>query len=277
MLQRGFRAGVLVLAHHHRLALALGDGDGNDLTVKKACVLRGLAALLRAQCHGVLVSARDIEVLRHVLSGFGHGVDAVLRLHQRVDEAPANGGVFHACCAREGAVGLAHDEGRARHAFHATGNHQFSFTRANGAPGHANGVQAGAAQAVHSATGYVHGQTSEQRHHACDVAVVFTGLVGAAIQHVINGGPVHTRVALYQGAQRNGTQIIGTYTGQRTAVAAKRRAYAIHNPCIHLRHVLAFVEAEESAERDDGVRSAGQCTAGTPPKNRSATIGAMSS
>ena len=55
---------------------------------------------------------RYLKILGHVLRRLGHGIDAVLLLHQRVDEAPADGGVVDLGLAGKGRVGLAHHEGR---------------------------------------------------------------------------------------------------------------------------------------------------------------------
>src|SRR3546814_4162983 len=75
----------------------------------------------------VLIGTVDLEIVSHVLGGFGHRVDAVLGLHEFVDEAPADGGVVNGGIARERRVGLAHDERRAAHAFDAAGQHQAGF------------------------------------------------------------------------------------------------------------------------------------------------------
>ena len=54
-------------------------------------------------------SARvDLEFLRDVLAGLRHRIDAVLLLHQRIDEAPADGGVVDFGRARERLGRLAH-------------------------------------------------------------------------------------------------------------------------------------------------------------------------
>ena len=50
-------------------------------------------------------------------------------------------------------------------------------------------------QAVDGAAGHFHGQAGQQAGHAGDVAVVFTGLVGAAEDDVGDGGPVHAGIA----------------------------------------------------------------------------------
>jgi hypothetical protein len=144
---------------------------------------------LAGQGHAVLGFALDLELLGDVLGGLGHGVHAVLFLHQLVDEAPADGGVIDGVAAAEGAFGLGHDEGGAAHALHATGDHQPGLAGLDGARGRAHGVQAGAAQAVDGGAGHFQGQAREQAGHVGDVAVVFAGLVGAAVEHVGDGPP----------------------------------------------------------------------------------------
>ena len=81
-------------------------------------------------------------------AGFRHRIGAVRRLHQAVDEAPADGRVVDLGLAGEGLGGLAHDERRAGHAFDAAGQHQLSSPAADRARGGADGVEAGAAQPV---------------------------------------------------------------------------------------------------------------------------------
>ena len=59
--------------------------------------------LLRAM-RSCLRLALDFEIAGDVFSRFGNGIDAVLRLHERVDEAPADGGVVHCAVAAEGRI-----------------------------------------------------------------------------------------------------------------------------------------------------------------------------
>src|SRR5690554_4005469 len=112
---QGRGAGVLVLVEDQRLLLATGDLDGDDLFIKDAVGLGFGGLFLGAQGEQILVFTGDVELLGNVLGGLRHGVDAVLLLHQRVDEAPADGGVLDLLPAGEGAVGLAHDVGCAGH------------------------------------------------------------------------------------------------------------------------------------------------------------------
>ena len=63
--------------------------------------LRAAARCWLAQRERVLVGARDLELLGDVLGRLGHRIDAVLRLHQRVHEAPADRRVEDLGVARE--------------------------------------------------------------------------------------------------------------------------------------------------------------------------------
>ena len=67
-------------------------------------------------------------------------------------------------------------------------------------------------------------QPGQQRRHARDVAVVLAGLVGAAVDHVVELIPIDRRVALLQHAHRMRGQIIRADILQHAAVAADRRA-----------------------------------------------------
>jgi hypothetical protein len=92
------------------------------------------------------------------------------------------------------------------------------------ARGDADGVHARAAQAVDGGARHVLRQTCQQQRHARDVAVVFAGLVGAAVDHVVDGAPVDFLVALHQRLERYSAKVVGTHRRQRTRIAADRRA-----------------------------------------------------
>jgi len=204
--QAGF-ARVFVLAHHDRVALFLGDGHRHDLARQVPGLLRRHGLELARQGHAVLRFALDLVVGGHVLGSLGHGVDTVLRLHELVDEAPADGGVVHRVGAAEGALGLRHHEGCAAHALHAAGDHQARLTGLDGARGAAHRVQPRAAQSVDGGARHVDRQAGQERGHAGHVAVVLAGLVGAAVEHVGDGGPVHVRVALHQRLDGDGREV----------------------------------------------------------------------
>ena len=77
----------LVAQYAQRFLLRARHVHRDDLE-REAPVLLGRArALLAAHRERVLILARDLELLGHVLAGLGHRIDAVLRLEQRVDEA----------------------------------------------------------------------------------------------------------------------------------------------------------------------------------------------
>ena len=165
-------------------------------------------------------SARLIVVVGgDVLGGLGHRVDAVLRLHQRIDEAPADGGVVDRRCARTrcrpwpsrtargvmlstppAIIRPASPDLIARAAV-PTASMPEPHRRLMVAPRH-----------------FVR-QAGQQQRHARDVAVVFAGLVGAAVDHVVDRGPVDVGIARHQRAQRDGAEVVGAHI-----LAARRRS-----------------------------------------------------
>ncbi len=218
---------MLVLVEDQRLLLATGDLDGDDFVVEDAVCL-GLGGLfLGAQGEQVLVFTGDLELLGDVLRSLRHGVDAVLLLHQRVDEAPADGGVFDLLATGEGTVGLAHDVGCAGHGFHTASQHQVHFTGADGAEGGADRVHTGAAQAVDGGARNSSRQSGQQGGHARHVAVVFTGLVGTTHDHFFDRFGVELGGLGQYCFEDPGGQVVGAHTGQGAAKTADGRALGV--------------------------------------------------
>ncbi len=222
-LHGGF-AGMLVTVYHG-VALAALDGDGGYFLGKKR--LGCGCFLLAPQGEGVLVGSGDLVLLRHVLRRFRHGVGAMHRPHQGVHEAPADGGVIDVRLAGEGFGGLGHYEGGAGHALDAAGEHQVGFAGAYGSGGGAYGIQAAAAQAVDGGAGHARGQAGQQQRHAGDVAVVLPRLVGAAQDAVVQHVPVHAGVALAQGPQGVGGQVVRPHVLECAGVASDGSADVI--------------------------------------------------
>jgi hypothetical protein len=73
------------------------------------------------------------------------------------------------------------------------------------------------ASIARATAGHLDRKAGQQGRHARDVAVVLAGLVGTAVDHVGDGGPIHRMVARHQGADRDRTQVIGTHRTERAA------------------------------------------------------------
>ena len=145
---------MLVLVKNQRRLLTARDLDGRDLLGKTPRFLSGSGFLLGAQGKSVLIFPGDIELLGDVFRRFRHGVDAKSFLHQRVDQTPANSGVFELLIASEGAISLAHYIGRAGHGLHAACQRQLHLTRFNGTKRGTDRIHTRAAQAVHGRAGH---------------------------------------------------------------------------------------------------------------------------
>ena len=139
---------MLVSLDRDRVGLALGHHDRGDLALQPAVRDRLRRAALAAPGVGVLVIAPDLKILGDVLGGLRHRIDAVLRLHQFVDEAPAERGVLDLGLAGERGLGLGHDEGGAGHALDPAGNREPGFAGLDGARRAAHRLHAGAAEPV---------------------------------------------------------------------------------------------------------------------------------
>ena len=210
-------------------------------------------------------------------AGLRHRVDAVLLLHQRVDEAPADRRVVDLGVAREKALS----------AFGITNGARVMLSTPPAIISSASPAAMARAQMAtasmpdpHSrltvAAGHVGRQPGQQHRHARDVAVVLARLVGAAEDDVVDRSPVDAGIALHQRLQRNRGEVVGAHGRQRAAVATDRRADAVTEEDVV--HAIAFNEWGPATrfrrEGDADARSAR--TRPMPPRKRSATIGAMS-
>ncbi|MNV46141.1 hypothetical protein D3C71_1379630 [compost metagenome] len=139
---------MLVFRDDQCLTLALGDGHRRDFAGKPAVFLGGSGLVLTAQSKRILIFARDPIVFRNIFAGFGHGIDTVKLLHQRIYEAPADCRVVDLRVARKRGVGLRHDERCPAHAFDAARNHQLRLTRLDGARRSDDGIHSRTAQTV---------------------------------------------------------------------------------------------------------------------------------
>ena len=221
--QRGV-ARMLVLVDDDRITFFLRDRNWRYLSVKEAALLRLQRIRLRAQRHFVLRFTPDFELIGDVLSGLGHGVNAVFFFHQFVDEAPADGGVVHRVVATKRAVHFWHHKRRTAHALHATGNHHVRLARADRSRRCPDRIQTGATQAIDRRPRHLNGQAREQRGHVRNVSIVFACLIGATIEHVSHQRPIDAGVARHQRPDRNRAKIIGAHRSEDAAVATERRA-----------------------------------------------------
>ena len=177
---------MLVLVDDERIAFFLRDRDRNDLFRQTSIFHRRRRALLTAQRKSVLVHPRDPEIDGNILGRLGHRVDAIFRLHQRIHESPADGRVVDLRRARKRGLGLAHHERRTRHAFDTAGDHERCFSAFDGARGDGDGIHARAAQPIDGRPRDLVRHSREQQRHARHVAVIFAGLVGAAVDDFVD-------------------------------------------------------------------------------------------
>jgi len=119
------------------------------------------------------------------------------------------------------------DEGSTGHALDTAGDHQAGVAALDGAGGDAHGFHAGPAQTIHGGPGNLLRQASKKQCHARHVAVIFASLIGATVDDIFHGGPIDRRVALHQGMDGNGGEIVGADRRQGAAVKTEGSAKGI--------------------------------------------------
>ncbi len=229
---------MLVHGNEKRIAFFLRDGHIEDFFRQAASLDRGGGALLAAQSKSVLIGAGNMKFLGHNFAGFGHGIGAVLGLQGGIHKAPAECGVFEFQIARKRRIGFADDERCAGHAFDAARDQQIQFAALDATRGDGNCIHAGAAEAIDGGAGNFFGQAGEKHSHARDVAIVFAGLIGAAVDDVVERAPIHGRIAFDQLFDRKRGEIVGANARKGAAVTSEGRANGVTN--VSDGHVLEF-------------------------------------
>src|SRR5262249_2951793 len=115
------------------------------------------------------------------------------------------------------------------HALDPARDHELRLAAPDGARGRAHGVEAGSAQAVHGGSRNRLRKPGQQQRHARHVAVVLARLIHAAVDHVVDGGPVDRRVAPDQRLDRERGEIVGADGRQRAPIAPERSANGVAN------------------------------------------------
>ena len=190
------------------IAAPLRHNDRYNLVGENLIADRGLGTQLTAQRQLILIVTRNTEIVCDIFRGLGHRVDTVLLLERLVDEAPAQRRVVRFDIAAKRRALFTHDERCARHRFHTAGYTELNAASGNAVSNVGNGVHSGAAQPVHRYRRNADGESSQQGGHTRHVAIVFTGLVGAAVAQVIDQFSIKSGVSFCQCPDRNGAKIV---------------------------------------------------------------------
>ncbi len=181
---------MFVRVHDDGIAASLRHADGHDFFGEHTGFDSRFRPLLAAQGERILVLAGNTEIVGDILRGLRHRIDAVLLLQFTVHETPAERGVVDFRVTPEGRGLFRHDERRARHRLHAAGNRQLDTAGSDRVRSIADRVHPRAAQAIDGCRRNGGRQAGEQCRHACDIAIVFTGLVGTTVDDVVDSGGV---------------------------------------------------------------------------------------
>ena len=104
------------------------------------------------------------------------------------------------------------------------------------------------------------GQPGEQQRHARDVAVVLAGLVGAAVDDVVDRAPSRrSALRAISALMRDRAEVVGAHRRERAAVAAERRAHRVADEgFLHDRLRFAVAATRRPCARRVDQRHAGQ-------------------
>ena len=186
--------------------------------------------LVGEEGEAVLFFPGDLVHFCQVFGGFPHAFRAVKGLHFGVNQAPAQGGVVHHLIAGgEGPFRLGYHKGSPGHGLHPAPDVDLAFPCPDGPHRLGHCLQTRSAEAVDRAPRHFHGETRQEEGHAGHVAVVFSGLVGAAgvdVLHLLLGDPA----SFHEGGEGEGQEIVGAHTGQGSPVLADGGSEGFHNP-----------------------------------------------
>ena len=197
---------------------------------------------MAGQREAVLLLARDAVLRGQGLGRDPERVGVAQRLHPRVHQSPAQGGVLEGCGAgRIGPSGLRHHPRRAAHGLDATPDRELRVTGHHGARCLSDRLEARAAEPVDGRSGHLLREPRQQRRHARHIAVVLPGLVRAAEEDLVERGRIDLG-AVDDRAQHVGGQVIGANPGEDTAVSSERTADSSHDHRLG-RHAVTSVRA----------------------------------
>ena len=156
---------VFVRVDDQRIALALRNGDGNNLALEVARVDRGGCLLLGRGSKLVLFFTADAILFHDVFRGDAHVV-----VIESVPKAIGNHGVHHVPVTHALTVAaVGQHVGSLAHAFLATGNHQLGITAANGLDRHMHRLQSRATYLVDRHCRYRCGDAGVDGRLACRI------------------------------------------------------------------------------------------------------------
>src|SRR5882757_6475493 len=197
--------------------LFAGNFDWDNFFGKETSGLGFGSSLLAAERECILIFTRNLKIFRYVFAGFRHRVDAVLFFQERIDETPADSGVVNFRRALKCRFSLGHHERCAGHRFDATCDGKINFTGCDGPCGSSHGIHPRRTETIDGRAGDGIGKARQQKRHTSYVAIVFTGLIGAAEKNFIEARPIDFRIAPQQRANGNGGKVVCAHRGENPA------------------------------------------------------------
>src|ERR1700733_16218727 len=131
------------------LTLLMCYGHSDQFLLEVTALIRKSPSLLTPVSKCVLVGAGNGKLGSNILRSLRHGVDSILCLEHRIDEAPTYRRVEDLSVTAESSFSFAHHDRGTRHTLHSPRDHQVGFTGLDRSCRAGDRVQAGPAQPIH--------------------------------------------------------------------------------------------------------------------------------
>ena len=231
---------MLILVNLRRLAAPQIHRHVHDLGSKAPVFLRGPGQSLGPQRKRILIGTANRVFIRQILGCLRHRVDAIGGLHLGIHKAPADRAIGNFRRPGKGGGRLRHHHRSTSHRFHTARNRKADLTRLDRPRSCRHRLHPRTAQPVHRGARHSLWQSRQQECHTGDVAIVLTGLIGAAHPDLFHRGRVHPRIARQKGRQWDRRQVISTHLGQSPGITANRGADVIADERVGHSGLLMF-------------------------------------
>ena len=231
----------------------------HDLGVERTAFGCSLAFYLRRDCEAVLLQPRYTVTLRDLFGSLAQR-DRPLGGHGGIDHSPSQDRIEELLLPPERRIALWENVGRARHRLDSAGDHNVAFAARNRRSGGVNCLKARTAEPIDRRAGNFDRESSKQRRHPRDVAIILTALIGGAEIDVVDRRRRNRRT-FDDCTEHDRRQIVGTDARERSAIPSDWSADRVDHPDVAI-HCATSSAAGSSAT--SSVQSA-RCGANSSP------------
>jgi hypothetical protein len=221
---------MLILLYRDRITSALWDLHGNDLFCMHATRRRCRRSSLRLKGECILIFARNVPLRRNALRRLAERDRWESCVKAWIHKSPSDRGVHQfAGAALVPTLWLQRDEWRAAHALHATSNQHISIAYGDRLCCARHRLKSRAAESIHRLASNLNWESRNQESHSRNVAVVFTRLVRAPENDVVNDRRVNS-TSRNDCLKDGGGEVVRAHSCERAAVTTDGGANRLNDP-----------------------------------------------